>query len=358
MFLCLLCVFVLEELKKIKDNYLNQIKQIDNLDKLESLKKEVLGPQGALTLILRSLSDLPPEKRKKIGRQANQLKDDFQERYEEKREDIKKKIFARKEEEEEIDISLPGKEVSQGQLHPLTKMARKIKGIFEKLGFSIFETSQIETDFYNFESLNIPPEHPARDMWDTFWLKQDRLLLRTHTTAAQVRYMQKNNPPFRIIMPGRCFRYEKPDATHGFQFYNLDGLMVGKEVTVANFKAVMDQFFRQLFGSSEYRMRPGYFPFVEPGFELDLPCQKCTQGDSQNRRKGPCPLCKGTGWVEIMGAGMVHPLVFEKAGYVPDQWQGFAFGMGVDRLAMAAYNIPDNRLLYNGRVVKLRSARE
>jgi phenylalanyl-tRNA synthetase alpha chain len=264
---------------------------------------------------------------------------------------------------EQVDVSLPGKKISQGHSHPLTQTLESIKRVFESMGFSVFLASEIETEFYNFDALNVPEYHPARDLWDTFWLKEgmtiasreslivnresnksfdkahDRLLLRTHTTAMQHHYMKEHNPPFRIITPGKCFRYEASDSSHDIQFFQVDGLVVDKDVSIANFKAIIEELFKRIFSNKvKVRMRPGYFPFVEPGFEIDIACYNCQGKD--------CPVCKGTGWLEVMGAGMVHPEVFKKAGYNPAHWQGFAFGMGVERIAMIKYGISDIRMFY------------
>lgn len=262
---------------------------------------------------------------------------------------------AQKEIEKELfDITVPGEKPILGHLHPLTQVKRKAEEIFQTMGFSVIEGPEIETEWYNFDALNIPKEHPARDLWDTFWLKENqkpkiknpKLLLRTHTSPVQIRYMEKNQPPLRIIIPGRVFRHEATDASHEINFYHIEGLMVGKDVSVSNFKAIIQEFFRRFFEKPvEIRMRPSYFPFVEPGFEVDTTCLAC-------RGKG-CSACQKTGWLEMLGAGMVHPNVFKAAGLTPHQragggWQGFAFGMGLDRLAMMKYKINDIRLFYSG----------
>ena len=242
---------------------------------------------------------------------------------------------------EYFDITIPGKKPVLGHLHPLTQTRRRIEEIFQTMGFSIVEGPEMETEWYNFDALNIPPDHPARDMWDTFWLKDIDLLLRTHTSPVQVRFMEKNNPPLRIIAPGRIFRYEATDASHETNFYQIEGLMVGKSVSVANFRAIIEQFFKSFFGKSvAIRLRPGYFPFVEPGFEIDMSCLNCNG-------KG-CSACQGVGWLEMIGAGMVHPNVLKNSGLIPKHWQGFAFGGGIDRLAMMKHKINDIRLFYSG----------
>lgn len=245
--------------------------------------------------------------------------------------------------------------VLKGHLHPISQAIEEIASIFDDLGFSLATGPEVETEHYNFDALNIPKNHPARDMWDTFWLKPERnsksqvsnskdrmsKLLRTHTSPVQIRYMETNKPPIRIIAPGKVFRQEATDATHEAQFYQLEGLAVDKNVTLGHLKDTLRQFFEKFFGSKiEVRMRPSYFPFVEPGVEIDMSCFKCGG-------KG-CSICKETGWIEIMGAGMVHPKVLEVCGVDPKQFRGFAFGCGIDRLVMAKYEIPDVRMLYSG----------
>ena len=235
-----------------------------------------------------------------------------------------------------IDVTAPGKKVERGHLHPLTMAQRKATAVFSSMGFEIAEGPEMETEYYNFDALNIPKNHPARDMWDTFWLKRknpkgEKMLMRTHTSSVQIRYMEQNKPPFRIIAPGRVFRYEATDATHEIQFYQLEGLMVGKKITLANLKAVMEEFFGKFFSAErgvEIRLRPSYFPFVEPGVEIDI------------KFRGE--------WMEVAGAGMVHPNVLENVKLDPREWKGFAFGMGLDRLAMIKHKIDDVRLFYSG----------
>jgi len=230
----------------------------------------------------------------------------------------------------------------QGHLHLLTYVERKLVDIFQKMGFEVVEGPEIETEWYNFEALNIPKDHPARDMQATFSLKNGKdKILRTQTSAVQVAYMEKNKPPFRIIVPGKCFRRDATDPTHTFEFQQLEGLMVDREVSLAELKGTLAHFIRQFFGpETAIRFRPGYFPFVEPGMEVDVSCTIC-QGRG-------CPTCKKTGFVELLGAGMVHPNVFQAAGYSAEDWRGFAFGLGIDRLLMMKYKIDDIRILYTG----------
>jgi len=327
-------------LKTLKNRVQKEIKKTDNLKELNAIFNKYLGKRGEITRILRSLEKLPKTKRVKVGRKANEIKNFLSIKLDQKAQEIKEKLKKETEEKEWIDITVPGKRPLLGHLHPLTQVRRKIEEVFQAMGFSIVEGPEIETEWYNFDALNIPKEHPARDLWDTLWLKNG-LLLRTHTTPVDVRYMENNNPPLRIIIPGRVFRHEATDASHESNFYQTDGLMVGKDVSAANFKAIIQEFFQRFFEKPvKIRMRPGYFPFVEPGFEVDMTCLVC-------EGRG-CSACSQTGWMEMMGAGMVHPNVFKAAGLNPKNWQGFAFGMGMDRLAMMKYKIDDIRLFYSG----------
>jgi len=235
--------------------------------------------------------------------------------------------------------------LARGHLHPRTLVMRQALRIFQALGFSVVEGPEIETDWYNFEALNFPKNHPAREMQDTFYVKNpaggEDLVARTHTSPVQVRFMEKNNPPLRIVIPGRVFRHEATDASHDYQFYQIEGLMVDKDISVANFKAVMEEFFRRLYKTKvAIRLRPSFFPFTEPSFEVDMGCVFCNQ-------KG-CKICGQTGWLEIAGAGMVNQAVFENAGYVRNEWQGFAFGIGFERIVMMKYRIDDIRLMNSG----------
>lgn len=235
-----------------------------------------------------------------------------------------------------------------GHIHPIAKVSLKISEIFSDMGFSLIDGPEIETEHYNFDALNIPKDHPARDMWDTFWLKQkskselnSKLLLRTHTSPVQIRYMENNKPPLRIISIGKTFRYEATDATHEAQFHQVEGLLIDKGINLANLKYVIKKFFEKFLGEKiELRLRPSYFPFVEPGVEIDISCFKC--GGQK------CSVCKHSGWIEVMGAGMVHPQVLKNVGLNPEEWKGFAFGAGVDRLAMLKYGVDDVRLFYTG----------
>ncbi len=322
-----------KSLSVIKKSALAAIKKAKDVKTLEAVKIKYFGRQdGELTKVLHSLATMPDVQKRKIGPEANALRQELERRFEEKLQQLSSLASPLS----SLDITMPGKKVPVGHLHPLTLMENKIREIFRSLNFSVVEGPEAETEHYNFDALNIPANHPARDLWDTFWLASSqkipdsgRLLLRTHTSPMQIRYMEKHNPPFQIIVPGRVFRYEATDASHEINFHQVEGLMVGKEVNLAHFKYVITGFFKRLFGlHAEVRFRPSYFPFVEPGLEVDVKL--------------------GDRWLEVMGAGMVHPKVFEAVKYNPKEIQGFAFGLGLERLAMIKYKIPDIRMFYDG----------
>ena len=327
-------------INQLKIQASGELEKIQDLSALEIFRVKYLGRKdGELTAILRSLKDLPIGKRKKIGEEANKFRQELIEMFEQK----KKKISAQGEsrlagQTTKLDITAPGVKLPHGHLHPITNVLKQVEEIFGSMGFEIVEGPDIETEYYNFDALNIPDEHPARDAWNTFWLKSDKLLLRTHTSPMQARYMEKKNPPLRIIVPGRVFRYEATDDSHSHTFYQIEGLMVDKDISVANFRAVIEEFFKRFFKQDIIiRLRPSYFPFTEPSFEVDV------KGGPPTGEAG-----KFKDWLEIMGAGMVHPNVLKAVGYVPGEWQGFAFGMGLERLAMIKYGIDDIRLFYSG----------
>jgi len=326
-------------LKLLKKQAEKEIDSAGNAELLNEVLKKYLGKKGELTLVLRSLVKLSKDERKKIGSEANELKVFLKQKIEKELEKMRL-TGSSVNESEWIDITIPGKKPFSGHLHPLTLTKRKAEEIFQSMGFSVIEGPEMETGWYNFDALNIPKDHPARDVWDTFYLK-NKLLLRTHTSPVQVRYMEKNNPPLRIIVPGNVFRHEATDASHEFQLFQVEGLMVDKNISVANLKAVVGEFFRRFFERDvKFRLRPDYFPFTEPSFDIAINCFVC-QG------KG-CSVCKGTGWLEVAGAGMVHPNVFKNSKLIPKNWQGWAFGFGLERLAMLKYKINDIRLFRSG----------
>jgi len=328
-------------LKLLKKQVRRETEKTQDLKELDEIFKKYLGKKGELTRILRSLEKLPKAKRIKVGREANELKNFLKEKIERKKSSF---VETAEEKEKWLDITVPGKKPAFGHLHPLTQVKREAEEIFQSMGFSVAEGPDIETEWYNFDALNIPKDHPARDLWDTLWLKNG-LLLKTHTSPAQVRFMEKNNPPLRIIVPGNVYRHEATDSSHELQHYQIEGLMVGREISVANFKAVIGEFFRRFFKKDvKSRLRPDFFPFVEPGFDISISCIICGG-------KG-CSVCKNSGWLEIAGAGMVHPNVFKNSGLNPNPpaggWQGWAFGCGLERLAMMKYKINDIRLFRSG----------
>jgi len=332
---------MLQDLKLLKNQAVKDIKIVKNLKDLDGLFKKYLGKKGQITLILRSLKNLSKIKRAKIGKAANELKDFLKTELNKKAQNIESKAKKKTKKGEWIDVTLPGKRIKIGHLHPITQARREAENIFQFLGFSVIDGPEIETEWYNFDALNIPKDHPARDLWDTLYLKEG-LLLRTHTSPVQIRFMEKNQPPLRIIVPGRTFRYESTDASHEVNFYQIEGLMVDEKgkVTIANYKAIIREFLERFFGKpAQIRLRPGYFPFTVISFEMDVSCPICNQ-------KG-CPACENSGWIELMGAGMVHPNVFKHSGLNPQKWQGFAFGMGLERLTMIKHKIKDIRFFYN-----------
>jgi phenylalanyl-tRNA synthetase alpha chain len=336
-------------INKIKGSALKEISGAKSFADLEKLRVKYLGRKSKLISVLRGLKDLSKDEKKEIGELANKTREEIELRIRNQELRIKELELSGIEEKERIDITYPGKKIKKGHLHPLTLVRYDIEEIFRSMGFLIIEGREVEDEFHNFDALNIPKDHPARDMWDTFWLKKPETqnkvqnLLRTHTSPMQIRFMEKNKPPFRIIVPGRVFRYEASDATHESNFYQVEGLMVAEsgEITVANFKSVMAEFLKGLFGEeAKIRLRPSYFPFVEPGFEIDASCPYC-------KGKG-CRICKNTGWIELMGAGMVNQKVFTSVGFNEDEYEGFAFGLGLERIAMLRYKIDDIRLFYSG----------
>ena len=330
------------KINKIKKLALKEITKTKNIVDLENLKVKYLGRKSELVDVLRGLKNMSNTERKEVGEMANKLREEIELEIRNQELEIRKLEFSNIENKEKIDVTYPGSVNQKGHLHPLTQVRYEIEEIFKSMGFLTVEGRDVEDEFHNFDALNIPKNHPARDMWDTFWLK-DGNLLQTHTSPMQIRFMKENKPPFRIIVPGRVFRYEASDATHESNFYQVEGLMVDEsgKITVANFKAVMTEFLKGLFKKEvKIRLRPSYFPFVEPGFEIDVSCPYCSGNG--------CRICKKTGWIEILGAGMVNQNVLASVGYEEDKYEGFAFGFGLDRIAMIKYGIDDVRLFYNG----------
>jgi len=316
---------------QIKENALQEMESADSKKSLESLFVKYLGRKGRVTQFLRNISNLPLGERPEAGKKANLAKKSLDTTFQKKRRDIESKAFQT---EDRIDVSLPGRSPATGSLHPITRITDRICDIFVRFGFDIAEGPEVETDYYNFEALNIQKNHPARDMQDTFYIS-DNIVLRTHTSPIQVRIMEQQAPPVRIIAPGKVYRCDS-DLTHTPMFHQVEGLMVDKKATFGDLKGMLTLFIHQIFDDKiSLRFRPSFFPFTEPSAEVDILCVIC-------RGKG-CRVCSGTGWLEVLGCGMVHPAVFENAGYDTDLYKGFAFGMGIERIAMLKYRIDDIR---------------
>ncbi len=331
---------MLTKLKELGEEARRNIKDVKSMAELKEVKVKILGKKGALTALLRSLGSVPPEERPAIGKQANILREELEEAINFKEQDLRDAQKEGQWEKERIDVTLPGRPVQLGQKHPLTLIMDEIKEIFIGLGFQVAHGPDIESDYYNFEALNIPAEHPARDMQDSFYIT-DQYLLRTHTSPVQIRTMERLAPhlPVRIIAPGKVFRRDD-DATHSPMFHQVEGLAVDEDISFADLKGTLLMFVREMFGADQkIRLRPSYFPFTEPSAEVDISCIMC--GGTG------CRVCSNTGWLEILGAGMVHPRVLEGSGYNPREVTGFAFGMGVERIAMLKYGIGDLRLFFS-----------
>ena len=331
---------IIEKLEEVRKKAELEINNADSLQLLEELRIKYLGRKSEITSILKGLVSLPAEQRPLVGKVSNEVKAQIDLYLSKRNEDLSDEIFETIDVSEKIDITEPGIKKAIGHLHPITQICMEIEDIFTSMGFAVATGPEVELDYYNFEALNIPPDHPARDMQDTIWTT-DGTLLRTHTSPVQIRTMEKLKPPIRVVAPGRVFRYEETDASHEHTFYQIEGLMVDKDISVSNLIAVMKTMLNAVFRHEvKVRLRPGFFPFVEPGFELDIDCQICGG-------KG-CPVCKNSGWVEFLGCGLVHPNVLRMGGIDPEQYSGFAFGMGLDRLVMTRYGIDDIRLFHSG----------
>ena len=325
-----------EKLARIRTEALEQL-QKDDVD-TEQIKIKYLGKKGELTAVLRGMGALTPEERPIIGQLANEVRADIEEALNEKMKALQAKALEEKLKSEKLDVTMPGTPVPMGHMHPLTQVQRELENVFIGLGFSIAEGPEVELDYYNFQALNIPENHPARDTQDTFYITEN-VLLRTQTSPVQVRTMEHQKPPIRIISPGRVYRSDALDATHSPLFHQLEGLVVDKGITMGDLKGTLEIFAKKMFGeNTKIRFRPHHFPFTEPSAEVDVSCFVCGG-------KG-CRLCKGKGWIEILGAGMVHPFVLSNCGIDPEVYSGFAFGLGLERITMAKYGIDDIRLFY------------
>ncbi|CFX53984.1 Phenylalanine-tRNA ligase alpha chain 1, bacterial [Syntrophomonas zehnderi OL-4] len=331
---------MIERLLKLKQMTEETIQGINDMQTLNEVKVKTLGRKGEITMLLRGLKDLGGDEKIEAGRTANEVKNSLEKLIEEKTEQIKKKELEQRLKSEKIDVTLPGLPLESGGLHPITQVTREIKEIFMGMGFTVAEGPQVETDYYNFEALNVPKDHPARDMQDTFYIDEE-ILLRTHTSPVQVRTMEKMAPqiPVKIIVPGKVYRKDD-DATHSPMFHQIEGLVIDERITFGDLKGTLMQFAQKIFHADvRVRYRPSFFPFTEPSAEMDISCVNC-QGEG-------CRVCSHTGWLEILGAGMVNPRVLQYGGYDPEKVTGFAFGMGIERIAMLKYGINDLRLFFD-----------
>ncbi len=350
-----------ERIRQIKEEALRDIDGAQDVDALEKIRIKYLGRKGIVTDIMKQMGSLPPEEKPEIGRLVNELKAKVTGRLEEKIRAIS--AAPGRDRPGQIDITLPGMSLPAGRIHPITRTLADICSIFVSLGFRIVEGPEIETEYYNFEALNIPLEHPSRDAFDTFYLTNpsgapDRgaggkpgLLLRSHTSPVQARFMETHAPPFSIVIPGKVFRPDATDASHSFMFHQVEGLVVGSRIRFSDLKGVLTVFAKEMFGEkTEMRFRPSFFPFTEPSAEVDISCIICRGADRPAAGEKRCSVCGGKGWLEILGAGMVNPKVFKNVGYDPREVTGFAFGMGVERIAMLKYGIDDIRLFFENDV--------
>ena len=323
-----------QQLEQILQQALGELQKSSSVDQVQSLSVQYLGRKGLLTQFLRNISQLPLDQRPSAGQRANEIKKILEEAFRKSIQEIENRQAS---EDIGIDVSLPGRTVFPGSTHPITRITRQICEIFTCMGFTIAEGPEIELDHYNFESLNIPKNHPARDMQDTFYVSES-IVLRTHTSPIQVRYMEKHAPPIKIIAPGKVYRCDS-DITHTPMFHQVEGLVVGESISFGDLKGILTIFVHQMFDEqTSLRFRPSFFPFTEPSAEVDILCVMC-------RGKG-CRVCKQTGWLEVLGSGMVHPAVFENVGYDTSRYSGFAFGMGIERIAMLKFGIDDIRKYY------------
>ena len=332
---------MLEKLSRLREDVLEKLNNVGNLDELNDLKVKVLGKKGEFTAIMKGMAEIAAEKRAEFGKVTNELKVVLQDRFDEKFNTLKEMAKQERLKNETMDITLPGRKANEGSLHPLTKTVAEIKEIVSDMGFDIVDGPEIEYVKYNFDALNIPKTHPSREVSDTFYI-QDDVVLRTQTSGMQIRYMLDKKPPFRMVSIGKVYRPDY-DVSHTPMFHQMEGLMIGEDVSFANFKAILENVVKKIFGKERnVRFRPHFFPFTEPSAEMDVECGVC-------KGKG-CRVCKGTGWLEILGSGMVNPKVLEGVGIDPKKYQGFAFGLGLERITMLKYGIDDLRAFYDNDV--------
>ncbi len=333
-----------DSIPEIEASALKELAAVSDAGQLEAWRLAYLGRKGKMTSVLRGLASLPLEERRSLGAEANHLKRQIEGLYEEHRRRLEQTRLAQVIEGERLDVTLPGPPLPSGRLHPITQTLRDVLRAFENMGFQVVEGPEIEWDRYNFEALRIPADHPARDMWDTLWIDYERdgrrsMLLRTHTSPNQIRVMERTQPPIRVVVPGKCYRFEATDPTHEWMMTQVEGLAIDDGISMADLKGTLAEFARRIFGAErKVAFRCDYFPFVEPGMELRIDCFIC-------RGEG-CRTCSWTGWIEILGAGMVHPEIITNAGYDADRYTGFAFGMGIERIALLRHGVDDIRHFY------------
>ena len=333
-----------DKLQAIREEALKQIRESNRLDKLNEVRVSFLGKKGELTAVLKGMKNVDPKERPFVGQMVNETREAIEEFLEETKKKLEEKAREEKMKQEVIDVTLPAKKINVGHRHPNTIALEEVERIFVGMGYEVVEGPEIEYDLYNFEKLNIPANHPAKDEQDTFYINKD-IVLRTQTSPVQARIMEQGKLPIRMIAPGRVFRSDEVDAIHSPSFHQIEGLVVDKNITFADLKGTLEEFAKQLFGpETKTKFRPHHFPFTEPSAEVDVSCFKC--GGSGEIEGHSCRFCKGSGWIEILGCGMVHPHVFEMCGIDPEEYTGFAFGVGLERIALLKYEIDDMRELY------------
>ncbi len=323
------------DLRSLQDRALKEISAAADPEALEQLQIQYLGKKGELTGVLRGIGALPAEDRPRVGAVANVIGEAVKGALASRVSELHSVVQARRLAAEKVDVTMPGRPIARGTLHPIPETIEAIVSVFGQFGFVVYEGPEVENDLTNFQMLNIAPDHPARDLWDTLYVDIPGHLLRTHTSPGQIRVMETEKPPIRALLPGRCCRYEAVDASHGFEFFQVEGLMVDEGTSLADLKGLLDEFAHALFGPRKTRFRPGYYPFTEPSVAFDVECVVCGGIG--------CPACSKSGWMTILGAGMVHPVVLQYGGIDPEKYQGFAFGMGVERIANLRHSVPDLR---------------
>jgi phenylalanyl-tRNA synthetase alpha chain len=330
-----------QDLRTLADETRVAVAAASDVATLDALEVEVLGKKGRLTAVLRGIGALPPDDRPRVGAVANVVREEIESALGDRRDLLRGTELEARLRAETVDVTTPGRPIRRGTYHPIMETADRIAEVFGQFGFVVYEGPEVEDDLMNFQMLNIPPDHPARDLWDTMYVDIPGHLLRTHTSPGQIHVMRTEKPPIRALLPGRCFRYEAVDASHGFEFFQVEGLMIDEGTTLADLKGLLDQFAQAMFGHGKRtRFRPGYYPFTEPSVAFDVECLVCGGVG--------CPACSRTGWMTILGAGMVHPVVLQYGGLDPERYQGFAFGMGIDRIANLRHAVGDLRLYLEG----------